>query len=102
MTSTAVLGAAGPTGLECVKRLLDLGQPVVAVVRNPDKYKDTFPIDKNLQIKKGDVTDAVSLQDVFSTTNAKRVIFAASGKGYFSAKDVDEKVNTLSLFLLCF
>ena len=100
MTSTAVLGAAGPTGLECVKRLLDLGHPVVPVVRNPDKYNDTFPDDQNLQIRKGDVTDTASLQDVFAQTNAKRVIFAASGKGYFSAKDVDEWVKTLDT--LCY
>lgn len=93
MSATAVLGAAGPTGLECVKCLLELGQPVVAVVRNPDKYTATFPSDKNLQIKKGDVTDIQGLQDVLANTKSKKVIFAASGKGYFSAKDVDEKVH---------
>ncbi|BDA42667.1 Uncharacterized protein At2g34460, chloroplastic [Coccomyxa sp. Obi] len=32
-----------------------------------------------------------SLENVFEKTNAKRVIFAASGKTYFSAKDVDEQ-----------
>lgn len=94
MSTTAVIGAAGPTGLECVKRLLETGQPVVAVVRNPDKYKDTFPNDKNLQVKAGDVTDRQSLETVFEKTNAKRVIFAASGKNYFSAKDVDEQVKS--------
>ncbi len=96
MSTTAVLGAAGPTGLECVKRLLELGQSVVAVVRNPDKYKETFPSSKNLQVMTGDVTDRQSLEKVFEQTNAKRVIFAASGKTYFSAKDVDEQV-TMSL-----
>lgn len=38
-----VLGAGGPTGLECVKRLLSAtNAPVRAVVRDPAKYDATF------------------------------------------------------------
>lgn len=38
-----VLGAGGPTGLECVKRLLEATTaPVAAVVRDPAKYEESF------------------------------------------------------------
>ena len=98
MGTTAVIGAGGPTGLECVKRLLELGMPTVAIVRNPDKYTDKFPKDAKLQIRTGDVQDQASLKHVLLDTKVKHVIFAASGKTYWSAADVDKKVG----MALCF
>jgi uncharacterized protein YbjT (DUF2867 family) len=93
MSTTAVIGAAGATGFECVQRLLELGQPTVAIVRDPGKYKDMFPLEKNgFQVKAGDVTDCQRLKNILESVNSKRLIFAASGKTYFSAKDVDEQV----------
>ena len=88
-----MIGAGGPTGKECVKRLLELGQPAVAVVRDPQKYKDAFSDDKNLTLLSGDVTDAASLKSAFKERRFKNVIFAASGKTYWSAKSVDEQVS---------
>lgn len=96
MGSTAVIGAGGPTGLQCVKRLLELGMPTVAVVRSPEKYAETFEKNEKLQIKQGDVQDVGSLKAVLQDTRVKHVIFAASGKTYWSAKDVDEQVRYLS------
>lgn len=92
MASTAVIGAGGPTGKECVKRLLELGQPAVAIVRDPESYKDAFGSNKNLTLLPGDVTDVASLKSAFKEGHAKKVIFAASGKTYWSAKSVDEQV----------
>ena len=97
MVATAVIGAGGPTGSECIKRLLELGQPAVAIVRNPDKYRDAFGRDKNLTLLSGDVTDAASLKKAFHEGHVKRIIFAASGKTYWSAKPVDEKVTSAPL-----
>lgn len=94
MSTTAVIGAGGPTGSCCVKRLLELGQPTVAIVRNPSQYADKFPVnDMNFQLKQGDVTDSEGLKAVLQSTKTKRIIFAASGRGYFSAKSVDEQVK---------
>lgn len=43
MSVNVVLGAGGPTGLECVKRLLQATDtPVRAVVRDPAKYEEVF------------------------------------------------------------
>ena len=84
-----------------MKRLLELGMPTVAVVRNPDKYKDTFPKDAKLQIRTGDVQDLASLKQVLLDTKAKHVIFAASGKTYWSAADVDKKVGSALISISC-
>ena len=35
-----MLGAGGPTGTECIKRLAELGIVARAVVRTPDKYRE--------------------------------------------------------------
>jgi hypothetical protein len=43
MSVNVVLGAGGPTGLECVKRLLKATDaPVRAVVRDPSKYAEVM------------------------------------------------------------
>lgn len=88
MAVNVVLGAGGPTGAECVKRLLEVTQDKVrAVVRDPSKYAEAFPKDARLEVVAGDVTDQASLDKALA--GAKGVIFAASGKGYWSAKEVD-------------
>ena len=81
--------------MQCVKGLLELGMPTVAVVRSPEKYAETFEKSEKLQIKQGDVQDVGSLKAVLQDARVKHVIFAASGKTYWSAKDVDEQVTSL-------
>lgn len=61
MTIVAVIGAGGPTGLQCVKALLAKGVAVKAVVRSPEKHASAF--DKEVQLVQGDVKDAASLQE---------------------------------------
>lgn len=88
MAVNVVLGAGGPTGQECVKRLLAASDlPVRAVVREPSKYAEVLPKSEKLEIVAGDVTDKASLQGALK--GAKGIIFAASGKGYWSASSVD-------------
>lgn len=36
----AMFGATGPTGVQAVKRALELGHHVTALVRNPEKLND--------------------------------------------------------------
>ncbi len=91
---TVVLGAAGATGLECVKRLVELQGPgiVRAVVRDPAKLEALgLSPNEHLQIVRGDVTDVASLREVLA--GARGVIFAAAGKGYWSPAEVDFKVR---------
>ena len=98
----AVIGAGGPTGRECVNRLAQLGRPVKAVIRSPEKYKDAFT-GSGITIVKGDVESLNSLKEALA--GVKNIIFAASGKGYFSARAVDELVSlgtySLSKSLVC-
>ncbi|KXZ49338.1 hypothetical protein GPECTOR_22g932 [Gonium pectorale] len=85
-----VLGAAGATGLECVKRLLATSDlPTRAVVRDPAKLQGVIEPSPKLQIAKGDVTDEASVREALA--GAKGVIFAAAGKGYWSPAEVDFK-----------
>ncbi|GFR47453.1 hypothetical protein Agub_g9178, partial [Astrephomene gubernaculifera] len=85
-----VLGAAGRTGLECVKRLLEVSDlPTRAVVRDPSKMQGILEPSAKLQIAKGDVTDPASLQEALR--GARGVIFAVAGKGYWSPAEVDFK-----------
>lgn len=93
----AVIGAGGPTGRECVNRLAQVGRPVKAVVRSPEKYKDAFT-GSGITIVKGDVESLNSLKEALAGVN--NIIFAASGKGYFSARAVDELVS-LGTYSLC-
>ena len=92
-----MIGAGGPTGRECVNRLAQLGRPVKAVVRSPEKYKDAFT-GSGITIVKGDVESLSSLKEALA--GVKNIIFAASGKGYFSARAVDELVS-LGTYSLC-
>ncbi|KAJ9507499.1 hypothetical protein QJQ45_006470 [Haematococcus lacustris] len=89
--ATAVVGAGGPTGLECVKQLLaGASVPEVrAVVRDVAKHQDRFPKDGRLKVVAGDVTNPSSLGPALS--GVANVIFTASGSTYFSAAAVDHK-----------
>ncbi|EFJ49811.1 hypothetical protein VOLCADRAFT_89655 [Volvox carteri f. nagariensis] len=94
-----VLGAGGRTGLECVKRLVAVSDlPTRAVLRDPTKLAGVLEPNSKLQIVKGNVTDEASLREVLK--DARGVIFAAAGTGYWSASDVDfkgvEKVAAVS------
>ena len=48
-----VFGAGGGVGFEVGKHLLQKGQTVRAVVRNPSKYADKFPKDDKLSVVAG-------------------------------------------------
>lgn len=48
-----VFGAGGGVGFECIQHLLQKGQTVRAVVRNPSKYADKFPKNENLSVAAG-------------------------------------------------
>jgi len=85
----AVVGAAGPTGFQCAKQLLNEGTSVRCVVRTVEKCQAKFDEEKlvsselpleNLTIVKGDVTDEKSLRDAFD--GCEGVIFAASASSY--------------------
>jgi uncharacterized protein YbjT (DUF2867 family) len=76
----AVIGAGGPTGVECVQKLLAEGKQVRAVVRNVEKYTGKFGKAEAVQ---GDVTDEESLQKAFA--NCVGVVFAASASTYRGA-----------------
>lgn len=90
-----VFGAGGPTGRECVKRLLLLGGTVRAVVRRPDKYAAVFPASPKLEVVRGDVTDRESV--IACLKGANGVIFAASATKYFDTTAVDnESVGTVA------
>lgn len=61
------------------------------MVRDPAKYEGKFPSDPRLEVVAGDVTDRASLHAALR--GARGVIFAASGTGYWTAKDVDYQVR---------
>lgn len=98
-----VIGAGGGTGLACVKRLLALGRQVRAVVRDPSKYTAELNHEAlvgpaaaaaaagKLEVVAGDVGDKASVRAALS--GAAGVIFAASGKGYWTADAVDCQVR---------
>jgi len=78
--------------MECVKRLLanvNDAHNIVAVVRDPKKYEGAFPQHARLNLVAGDVTDKGSLQKALQ--GCQYVINAASGKGYFSSRSVDNE-----------
>ncbi|KAG2500712.1 hypothetical protein HYH03_001477 [Edaphochlamys debaryana] len=86
--ANVVFGAAGATGLEVVKRLLEKESlPTRAVCRDPAKLAGVLEPSPKLQVVKGDVTDPASLKEALK--GARGVVFAASGRGYWSASEVD-------------
>lgn len=56
-------------------------------VRDPTKYADAFPSNPRLEVTQGDVTDIAACKRACS--GAGGVIYAASGKGYWSPHAVD-------------
>lgn len=74
-----------------MKRLAQLGKPVRAIVRSPEKYKDDFAgLGSSVTTVKGDVTDPESMARALAGVTG--IIFTASGKSYWSARSVDELV----------
>ena len=81
-----------------MKQLAQLGKPVRAIVRSPEKYKDDFAsLGSSVTTVKGDVTHPESLARALAGVTG--IIFAASGKGYWSARGVDELVCLRHLLL---
>lgn len=96
MPVDVVLGAGGNTGLAAVHRLLAVhggaaGTTVRAVVRDPAKYADKLPSQPGLEVVAGDVCDEASLRTVLA--GARGVVFAASGKGFWTPAEVDFEVR---------
>lgn len=52
----AVLGAGGPTGVECVNALTKAGHTLLAVVRDPAKYASPSPWPAGTEVRAGDVS----------------------------------------------
>lgn len=91
-----VFGAWGPTGFECVKRLLDEGWRVRAAARNVSKHSLDNP---RLETVYGDVTSRESISTCLE--GASRVIFAASASSYFAPAEVDNKVSSKTTKSAC-
>ncbi|KAL4419569.1 hypothetical protein ABPG77_003595 [Micractinium sp. CCAP 211/92] len=87
MAPVVVLGAGGRTGAECVAALEAEKKEVRAVVRQPSKYAASLGSHKGVELVAGDVTDPQSLRAAVAGSSG--VIFAASGSGYWSGKEVD-------------
>lgn len=87
MAPVAVLGAGGQTGAECVSALEQQGTAVRAVVRDPAKYASTLGARKGVEVVAGDVGNVQSLRGALQGCSG--VIYAASGSGFWSAKEVD-------------
>ena len=82
--------------------------PDRAVVRDPQKAEACFAcetgatttlkdvtVKERLELVKGDVTDPESLKTALA--GCKGVVFAASGRGYWSADSVDFKASPLAM-----
>lgn len=84
-----VIGAGGKCGQLCVERLLENGGLVRAVGRDVEKLKAALGEREKLSFAAADVSKPETLKECL--VNARGVIYAASGKGYFSAAEVDNK-----------
>jgi putative NADH-flavin reductase len=76
MHTIAILGATGRTGSETLKLLLDAGNSVHVMARDPTKIT---PND-NLTVIKGDVTDPAALNRLFETKFTNVIISLGSRK----------------------
>jgi uncharacterized protein YbjT (DUF2867 family) len=84
--SILVLGGTGHYGKEIVKSLIEMGEPVKVVTRNPEKAKKLLgekPI-----IVKGDITDEESLPNFLKET--KGIIIAVSGFSRKTIRQIEE------------
>ncbi len=73
MKKIALFGASGQTGKEFLKKALEKGYLVKALVRSPEKIEVTHP---NLEILKGDVLNA---PDVQSTVTGCEIVVSLFG-----------------------
>lgn len=83
----AVLGAGGGCGKLAVAQLAAASLTVRAIVRDPAKYAGAFP--DGVDVRAGDVTSSSSLRAALSG-GVTHVLFAASNKGFYGAREVDE------------
>src|ERR1700750_174889 len=74
--STAVIGATGRVGSEIVRGLLARGDPVAALVRDPDKDRRAFGAPDGLRIRPTRLDDAHDLTEAF---DGIRTVFIAMG-----------------------
>jgi uncharacterized protein YbjT (DUF2867 family) len=72
-----VTGATGNIGRELVKQLLDEGQKVAAVTRDPSSSK----VPAGAQVVAGDLASPAALAPVLETAEALFINFAATGRG---------------------
>lgn len=88
--TTLVIGATGNVGRHVVRRLVELGQPVRALTRNPDHAE--FP--PEVEVVAGDLTDLSSLHRAsIGVTAAHLICFA--GDSYEPLQYGAELVETL-------
>ncbi|HPI41696.1 MAG TPA: NAD-dependent epimerase/dehydratase family protein [Pseudobdellovibrionaceae bacterium] len=92
MSRVLVTGANGFLGLWLVRGLIDEGQEVLALVRNPNKEPELQKL--KCQIIQGDVTDLKSLESAFAKVEA---VFHLAGLIAYRRSDREqmEKVNVL-------
>ena len=70
----AVLGAGGPTGVECVHALMRAGHAAIAVVRDPAKYASPSPWPPGTEVRAGDVSvDLTAEAEVAKEATATRL-----------------------------
>jgi NAD(P)H dehydrogenase (quinone) len=74
--TTAVIGATGRVGSEIVRGLLARGDPVAALVRDPDKSRRAFGEPDGLQIRPTRLDDPRDLTEAFAGI---RALFIAMG-----------------------
>ncbi|MBO0931996.1 NAD(P)-dependent oxidoreductase [Fibrella aquatilis] len=89
MTTIAVFGATGRTGIPLVKQALDQGYTVKALVRNPSKMPITH---KNLQLIVGDALDVSNVQQTVHDTDG---VVSCLGQNKTSDPDLQTKVTRL-------
>ena len=78
-----MLGAGGPTGTECIKRLAELGIMARAVVRTPDKYREKL---KAIDPKVGFI-----LASLFSTSADAHMSSAGSRLRSWQAMSLNQR-----------
>jgi putative NADH-flavin reductase len=70
MKTLAVLGGTGRTGVLLIKRALDRGYRVRALVRSPTKASQLLPAHESLQLVEGDISDVHKLTILMANTDA--------------------------------
>ncbi|KXJ18180.1 uncharacterized protein At2g34460, chloroplastic [Exaiptasia diaphana] len=78
----AVLGATGPTGMEAVKKSLELGHHVTAIVRSPDKLNNIK--NENLDVVKANIFEPESLVPHLQGKDAVLSYLGAHGTTVFN------------------